>query len=95
MARSLHRHVRQQDAEATVIAMIEGPEALDRVEAIAATEGLDGVFVGRADLTVAMNETSLEAAAVQAATEKIVAAAAHCRPASWHRHLQTGSVTAP
>ncbi len=76
---ALRRHVESQDAETTVIAMIEDPQALDCIDAIAATEGLDGVFIGRADLSVAMNETSSDATAVEVATEKIVAAAARSR----------------
>lgn len=73
----MRRHVEVQDAAMAVIAMIEDPEALDSVDAILATEGLDGVFIGRADLTVAMNEVALDAPAVRAATETIIAAAVH------------------
>lgn len=60
----------------TIIAMIEDPEALDYLDAIVATEGLDGVFIGRADLAVAMNEAGPDSPTVQAATEKIVRTAA-------------------
>jgi 2-keto-3-deoxy-L-rhamnonate aldolase RhmA len=72
----LRRHIEQQDASVTVIAMIEDPEALDCLDAILATEGLDGVFIGRADLAVAMNEAGPDTPRVLAVTEKIVAAAA-------------------
>jgi 2-keto-3-deoxy-L-rhamnonate aldolase RhmA len=72
----LRRHIEEQDAGVTVIAMIEDPEALGCLDAIIATDGLDGVFVGRADLAVAMNEASVEAPAVTAAAEKVIAAAA-------------------
>jgi staphyloferrin B biosynthesis citrate synthase len=71
----MRRHVDEQDAAVTVIAMIEDPEALDCIDAILATDGLDGVFVGRADLAVAMNESGTEAPAVRAATETIIDAA--------------------
>jgi staphyloferrin B biosynthesis citrate synthase len=72
----LRRHIEEQDAAAAIIAMIEDPEALDCLDAILATEGLDGIFIGRADLAVAMNETAPNSPAVQAATERILAAAA-------------------
>ncbi|MCE8456995.1 aldolase/citrate lyase family protein [Rhodovulum sulfidophilum] len=39
-----------QDARSAVIAMIEDAEALDRIYEIVATEGLDAIFIGRADL---------------------------------------------
>ena len=51
--RSVWQHVDAADAEATVIAMIEDPEALDEIEAIAAVDGVHGFFIGRGDLTVA------------------------------------------
>jgi 4-hydroxy-2-oxoheptanedioate aldolase len=45
--------------EATVVlAMIETPEGLDNVEAIAATPGLDGLYIGPSDLTIAVGGTS-------------------------------------
>lgn len=48
------RH-RQESAAATcVIAQIEDAEALNEIDAIAATPGLDCLFVGRIDLTVAL-----------------------------------------
>jgi hypothetical protein len=39
-------------AETLVIAQIEDPEAVDAVEEIAATPGIDALFLGPADLTV-------------------------------------------
>jgi len=68
-------HVDKADASATVIAMIEDPEALDVIDAIVAVEGLDGVFIGRGDLTVAMGATGSADPRVRAAAEKIIAAA--------------------
>ncbi|SDR53813.1 2-keto-3-deoxy-L-rhamnonate aldolase RhmA [Rhizobiales bacterium GAS113] len=68
-------HVDAQDAAVTVIAMIEDPEALDEIEAIVAVEGLDGVFIGRGDLTIALGAPSADSAPVRAATEKIAKAA--------------------
>jgi 4-hydroxy-2-oxoheptanedioate aldolase len=41
-----------------VLAMIETPEGLDNVEAIAATPGVDGLYIGPSDLTIAVGGTS-------------------------------------
>lgn len=67
-------HVDAADAQTTVIAMIEDPEALDEIDAIAATEGLDGFFIGRGDLTVAFGAPSQEAPVVRDAVERIAKA---------------------
>ncbi|MER8828073.1 aldolase/citrate lyase family protein [Mesorhizobium sp. M0938] len=68
-------HVEAQDAAVTFIAMIEDPEALDEIDAIVATEGLDGVFIGRGDLTVALGAEAMDAPQIMATCEKIIAAA--------------------
>lgn len=68
-------HVDAQDSSVTFIAMIEDPEALDEIEAIVATDGLDGVFIGRGDLTVALGAPAMDAPEIMAACEKIIAAA--------------------
>jgi 2-keto-3-deoxy-L-rhamnonate aldolase RhmA len=68
-------HVDLNDAQTTIIAMIEDPEAVDAIEAIVDVDGLDGVFIGRGDLTVAYQADSLGAPEISAATEKITAAA--------------------
>jgi 2-keto-3-deoxy-L-rhamnonate aldolase RhmA len=74
-ATGLWEHVDARDAETVVIAMIEDPEALDVLDEIMAVDGLDGVFIGRGDLTVALGATGLADPQVRAAAEKIVAAA--------------------
>ncbi|TDV36514.1 2-keto-3-deoxy-L-rhamnonate aldolase RhmA [Paraburkholderia caballeronis] len=71
----MQQSVERQDARTTVIAMIEDPEALDEIDAIVAVEGLDAVFVGRADLAVALGAPSAGAPAVLAAVERISGAA--------------------
>jgi 2-keto-3-deoxy-L-rhamnonate aldolase RhmA len=68
-------HVAAQDAAVTVIAMIEDPEALDDIAGIVAVDGIDGFFIGRADLAVALGATAQDAPLVRAATEKVIAAA--------------------
>ncbi len=76
MARTLAdaRHV-------AVIAQIEDVDALDAIDAIAQVEGIDALFIGRADLTVALGAASPDDAQVVAAVTRITAAArAHGRP---------------
>ncbi|MBP0437183.1 HpcH/HpaI aldolase family protein [Tianweitania sediminis] len=68
-------HVDAQDAAVTFIAMIEDPEALDEIDAIVGTEGLDGVFIGRGDLTVALGAPAMDAPEIMSACETIIAAA--------------------
>ena len=67
----LWTNVDQSDARTTVIAMIEDPEALDTIEAIARVDGIDGFFLGRGDLTVALGALSPSAPEVQDAVRRI------------------------
>jgi 4-hydroxy-2-oxoheptanedioate aldolase len=69
-----------EDAERNVLvfAMIETREGLDHVDEIAATRGLDGVYVGPADLSLAIGSPSfadLEEPSMLEALDAIVAAA--------------------
>ena len=57
------------------IAQIEDHEALADIDDIAATPGLDALFIGRADLAVSLKAGSAAAPAVIAAAERITAAA--------------------
>ena len=57
-----------------VVAQIEDAEALDEIDAIAAVEGIDALFVGRIDLTVSLGCESPDDPKVIAAVERIVAA---------------------
>ncbi|MFN3370809.1 MAG: HpcH/HpaI aldolase family protein [Sphingomonadaceae bacterium] len=57
-----------------VIAQIEDAQALDHLDAIARTPGLDALFVGRADLTLSLDAASPDAPEVEAAVDRIVAA---------------------
>jgi staphyloferrin B biosynthesis citrate synthase len=68
-------HVKAGDARATVLAMVEDPEVLGEIDALAAVSGLDGLFLGRGDLTVALGEPSPDAPAVRSAVERIAQAA--------------------
>lgn len=73
--RTIAAHLDEQDARATVLAMIEDPSALEVLDEILGVEGLDGVFIGRGDLTVAYGQDKAGSAPVTAATEAICAAA--------------------
>ena len=68
----------QTRAQTSVILQIEDVEALDHVEAIAAVPGVDAVFIGRIDLTVALGETDPKSGKVVAAVTRIIEA---CRAA--------------
>lgn len=68
---------RAASAERTaVIAQIEDAEALDALDAIAAVAGLDALFVGRIDLTVALDAASPDAPEVIDAVRRVIAAGA-------------------
>jgi 2-keto-3-deoxy-L-rhamnonate aldolase RhmA len=67
--------VDEQDASVCAIAMIEDPEALDHIDAIAAVDGIHGLFIGRGDLTVALGAKSSADGPVKEAVIRIIAAA--------------------
>lgn len=47
-------YLQEADEEIVCFAMIETTQALDRLEEIATTPGLDGIYIGPADLTIAL-----------------------------------------
>src|SRR5258707_9711843 len=53
-AKGMQAHLRDSGAQTTVIVQIEDLAALGPAAAIAAVEGVDCIFIGRADLAVAM-----------------------------------------
>lgn len=57
-----------------VIAQVEDPEAIEDIDAIAQVDGIDALFVGRADLTVAYGAASQDDPAVVAAVEAVCVA---------------------
>lgn len=69
------RHIADSDANMVFVAQIEDPEALDVIDAIAAVDGVDSLFIGRGDLTAAFGDQSKEPPKVREAAEKIAAAA--------------------
>ena len=58
-------------AETSLIVQVEDAAALPNVEVIAGAEGVDAVFVGRIDLTVALGATNPKAPTVLAAVEDV------------------------
>ena len=57
--------------ETVVLVQIEEPRGVDMAEAIAAVEGVDGLFIGPADLTISYGETALGSDALWAAFETV------------------------
>lgn len=68
-------YIAAADAATTVVAQIEDAEALDEIDAIAATDGIDALFIGRGDLTAAMGAPTNDAPAIRNAVDRIAAAA--------------------
>ena len=58
-----------------MIAQIEDLEALDEIDTIAAVEGIDALFIGRIDLTIALGCTDPDDPKVIEALDLIIAAA--------------------
>jgi 2-keto-3-deoxy-L-rhamnonate aldolase RhmA len=58
----------------SVIAQIEDIEGVENIEAIARIDGIDALFIGRADLTIAYGVDSPDNPVVVAAVDRIVAA---------------------
>jgi 2-keto-3-deoxy-L-rhamnonate aldolase RhmA len=72
--RTMGRHLAASAERTVVIAQIEDPEAIDAIDEIAAVPGLDALFVGRVDLTVAYGADSQDDARIVAAVEAVCAA---------------------
>ena len=60
-----------QSEETVVIVQIEEPEGVDACESIAAVEGIDGLFVGPADLAVCYGVTDINGKEVRGALAKV------------------------
>ena len=58
----------------TIIAQIEDIEGAEDIEAIAAVDGIDALFIGRADLTISYTAETPDDAIVVDAVDRIVAA---------------------
>jgi len=69
--RSMLTHKAASAERTVVVIQIEDPEAIDDIEAIAQVEGVDAMFVGRADLTVAYGADSQDDPRVIAAVDAV------------------------
>jgi 2-keto-3-deoxy-L-rhamnonate aldolase RhmA len=69
------KHIAAADSQMTFVAQIEDPVALDEIDAIAAVEGVDSLFIGRGDLTAAYGDETKDPPAVVRAVERISEAA--------------------
>jgi 2-keto-3-deoxy-L-rhamnonate aldolase RhmA len=67
------RH-RQAAGGVTVVAQIEDAEALEAIDEISALDGIDALFIGRADLTISLGAETPYDPSVVAAVERICAA---------------------
>ncbi|MFL9863136.1 aldolase/citrate lyase family protein [Paraburkholderia fungorum] len=71
----MREHIARQDDTVSVICQIEDEEALAHLDAIAAVDGVDCLFVGRADLSVSLRTFDLDDPAVANATRAALNAA--------------------
>ncbi len=68
-------YTRQANRENLVVGLIESGEAVDNIEEIVATEGLDGIFIGTTDLSHSLGVPGqFHHPAVEAAFQKILRA---------------------
>lgn len=70
-ATPLSAHIEQADREVVVIGQIEDAAALDVLDEILSVDGIDCFFIGRADLMVSLEATSLDDMTLTRAVEKI------------------------
>jgi 2-keto-3-deoxy-L-rhamnonate aldolase RhmA len=81
--RTLPQHVAYADAQTTIVAMIEDAKAVENISGIVAVEGLDAIFIGRADLTLSLGVMNPTDAIVQDAVERICSAAVKAGMPIW------------
>ncbi len=72
--KSMKNHKQDSASSTTVIAQIEDIEAVECIDDIAKVTGIDCLFVGRVDLTVALNAEGINAPEVLEAVAKVCAA---------------------
>ncbi len=70
-------YVAAANAETMVILMIEEPEAVDHIEAIAAVDGVDCLFIGRGDLSLTLGVKPSDPT-LEAMVDQVLAAAGAC-----------------
>lgn len=72
--RSMSSHMAASREATLVVAQIEDAEAVEAIDAIAATKGIDCLFIGRADLAVSLGCENAADPKVVAAAERVTAA---------------------
>lgn len=72
------QHIEVSDRDAAVVCQVEDRQAVEAIDAIAAVDEVDCLFIGRADLAVSYEVYDLAHAAVDAAVERVCKA---CRTA--------------
>jgi len=70
-ARGFADHIANADASTSIIAMIEDPEALDRLDEIFAVEGLSAGFIGRGDLSARLGAPNVSDPAIASVVARI------------------------
>lgn len=73
--RAMREVLAQSESETVVVVQIEEPEGVEAAAAIARTEGVDGLFVGPADLAVCLGASDIAAPVVREAIEAVSEAA--------------------
>ena len=71
---TMAEHRQRSAAQTLVIAQIEDVEAVEAIDEIARVPGIDALFIGRIDLTVALGAASPDDPRVIAAVERVIAA---------------------
>ncbi|MEZ6088891.1 MAG: aldolase/citrate lyase family protein [Pirellulaceae bacterium] len=70
-------YVEHANAETFLVVQIETPQAVENIDAIAAVEGVDGLFVGPGDLGLRIRRTQTNVTLPQAYADVAAAAAKH------------------
>ncbi len=68
-------HISKQDNEVVCLGMIEDVEAIEVIDDILSVRGLDGIFIGRGNLTAALGQKAIDDPATTEAAETIAQAA--------------------
>ncbi|MBB6487712.1 2-keto-3-deoxy-L-rhamnonate aldolase RhmA [Rhizobium lusitanum] len=82
-AKPMWKHVGEADAGVAAIAMIEDPAGVDNIDDILSVEGLDAVFIGRGDLTVAYGAGSRDHPTIVSAVDRIIDAVRRAGKSVW------------
>ena len=69
--RTMPELLARSQEETVVIAQIEEPEGVEAAEAIASVHGIDGVFLGPADLSVGYGKTNQDSPELMSALERV------------------------